>query len=60
MKRMMVVALLAAFAAGCGSDKADNSKIQSPNDQAIGMPSAPGGGGPALKGKPLPLDPKKK
>jgi hypothetical protein len=60
MKRfvlMAVAAAMCALPAGCGSDKADNSKVQTPNDQPIGLPSAPGSG---LKAKGLPLDPQKK
>ena len=49
--RIVAAALVAVVcAAGCGGDKPDNSKIQSPADQPIGAPKAlgasPGGNGP--------------
>lgn len=42
--RTVAAVLLALFLTGCGSDKPDNSKIQSPSDQPLGVPQGMGGG----------------
>jgi hypothetical protein len=52
MKSLVLICLVLACVAGCGkTDKADNSHIQSPNDQPIGEPSGPGGKTLTLDGK---------
>jgi hypothetical protein len=60
MNRSVLLSLftlaLAVTAFGCGPDKTDNSKNQTPDDQPIGMPS-PLGEGKAIKGKSLPFNP---
>jgi hypothetical protein len=66
--RTIVALILGLACAGCGSsDKPDNSRIQTPNDQPLAAPQAVGGGkragaggapqlgpGSPNNGKPLP------
>lgn len=44
MKTLAGFVLLALLTTGCGgTDKADNSHIQTPNDQPLGLPKGAGG-----------------
>ena len=48
---VVLLAALALGAAGCGkSDKPNNSNIQTPDNQPIGMPKPPDGGAKPVKG----------
>lgn len=42
--RTLAVMLFVIGCAGCGGEKQDNSKIQSPSDQPIGAPKGLNGG----------------
>ena len=50
--RTLAMMLFVIGCAGCGGDKPDNSKIQSPADQPIGAPKGLGG---AQSGAPVDL-----
>jgi hypothetical protein len=52
LTRLVVAAAVGFGAAGCGKDKSDNTPIQTPNDQPLGMPKG-FGGGPGRDGKQL-------
>ncbi|HEY1191811.1 MAG TPA: hypothetical protein VGE74_29535 [Gemmata sp.] len=44
MRFVAIALVVVGCAAGCSSDKPDNSKIQSPADQPIGAPKGLSGG----------------